>query len=70
MARLRRLDNGQRLQVEASCPQTVAAALEAFLHSAANTHQLGACGIDNVAQAPHGFAVGHEVVDDEHLVFL
>ena len=40
MARLRRLDNGQRLQVEASCPQTVAAALEAFFHSAADPHQL------------------------------
>ena len=49
---------------------SVAAALKALFHGAADTHQRGAGSGDDVAQAPHGLAVGHEIVDDEDAVAL
>ena len=62
------LDDGQGLQVHTRGPQPVAAALESLFYRAADAHQRGTGGVDDVAQAPHGFAVGHEVVDNQDLV--
>ena len=42
--------------------------LEALLHCHANAHQLSPGGLDDVDEALHGIALGHEVVDDQHPV--
>ena len=61
-------NNSQRLQIDAGSAQTVAAALEALFHGAADAHQGGAGGGHDVAQTTHGFTVGHEVINDEDLI--
>ena len=67
MARLGGFDDSQRLQIDTGGPETVAATLKALFHGAADTHQRGAGGGDNVAQAPHGLAVGHEIVNNKEV---
>ena len=65
VARLGGFDDGQGFQVHPGGPEAVAAPLEALLHGAADADQRGPGVLHDLAQSPHGLAVGHEVVDDQ-----
>ena len=56
------------MEVHPRLPEAVAAALEALFHGAADAHELRPGLLHDVAQAPHGLAVGHEVVHHQHPV--
>ena len=58
------------MHVKALLAQVVAALLEALLDRDADALDRGAGVLADLDQARHGAAVGHEVVDDEHVVVL
>ena len=62
------VDDGEGAEVIAGFAEAVAAVLEALFDGHADADELGAGLADDVDQAAHGLAVGHEVVDDEHPV--
>ena len=58
--------NGKALQLDALAADELAALLEALFHGAADADQLGAGGLDDLAEAAQRFAAGEEIVDHEH----
>ena len=62
------VDDGQRLNVNTCLTDAVTAVLETLFHSDTDTYQFCAGFFDDVAQAAHGFAIGHKVVHDQNLV--
>ena len=65
---VRLFDDGECLVGDTTRAEAVTAALEALFHGDADAFELRARLVDDIDKALHGEAVGHEVVDDEHVV--